>query len=68
MVKDKQDKGVGALKIISKERIIKTKQVEHTIGEKVRAVVSAEVRGDNARPRCGVFVRVRVCSHRANAV
>ena len=36
LVKDKADKSVpgGALKIISKDRIIRTKQVEHTIGEK----------------------------------
>jgi len=34
LVMDKADKQVGALKVISKDRIIKTKQVEHTMGEK----------------------------------
>jgi len=34
LVQDKTTKKVGALKIISKDRIVKTKQVEHTIGEK----------------------------------
>jgi protein kinase A len=34
LVKDKTNGKIGALKQISKERIIKTKQVEHTIGEK----------------------------------
>lgn len=34
LVQDKETKKVGALKIISKDRIVKTKQVEHTIGEK----------------------------------
>jgi len=36
LVKDKEDKSIpgAALKIISKDRIIRTKQVEHTIGEK----------------------------------
>lgn len=34
LVKDKRDGKIAALKQISKDRIIKTKQVEHTLGEK----------------------------------